>query len=122
MDAEHVSPPDVRAAADHVVATHDDGGIAEVIDLLLEPFRYSYMFKAIWVSALVAGVCAFLSCYLVMKRWAPMGDALSHAVVPGVAPSDSATARRVAGARRSCSAAFTRRAWDSWWPRDRNRA
>ncbi len=56
-----------------------------MIDLLLEPFHYSYMFKAIWVSALVAGVCAFLSCYLIMKRWALMGDALSHAVVPGVA-------------------------------------
>ncbi len=56
-----------------------------MIDLLVEPFQYSYMFKAIWVSALVAGVCAFLSCYLVMKRWALMGDALSHAVVPGVA-------------------------------------
>ena len=56
-----------------------------MIDLLMEPFQYSYMFKAIWVSALVAGVCAFLSCYLVMKRWALMGDALSHAVVPGVA-------------------------------------
>lgn len=56
-----------------------------MIDLLVEPFQYGYMFKAIWVSALVAGVCAFLSCYLVMKRWALMGDALSHAVVPGVA-------------------------------------
>ncbi|MBX9716217.1 MAG: metal ABC transporter permease, partial [Burkholderiaceae bacterium] len=53
-------------------------------DLLLEPFHYSYMFKAIWVSALVGGVCAFLSCYLVMKRWSLMGDALSHAFVPVV--------------------------------------
>ena len=56
-----------------------------MIETLLAPFQYSYMFKAIWVSALVAGVCAFLSCYLIMKRWALMGDALSHAVVPGVA-------------------------------------
>lgn len=56
-----------------------------MIDVLLAPFQYSYMFKAIWVCALVAGVCAFLSCYLIMKRWALMGDALSHAVVPGVA-------------------------------------
>lgn len=56
-----------------------------MIELLLEPFSYDYMARAIWVSALVGGVCAFLSCYLVLKGWALMGDALSHAVVPGVA-------------------------------------
>jgi manganese/iron transport system permease protein len=56
-----------------------------MIELLLEPFTYSYMARAIWVSALVGGVCAFLSCYLVLKGWSLMGDALSHAVVPGVA-------------------------------------
>ncbi|MCX7379030.1 MAG: metal ABC transporter permease [Alphaproteobacteria bacterium] len=55
------------------------------MELLLEPFTYSYMARAIWVSALVGGVCAFLSCYLVLKGWSLMGDALSHAVVPGVA-------------------------------------
>ena len=55
------------------------------MDMLLEPFAYSYMARAIWVSALVGGVCAFLSCYLVLKGWSLMGDALSHAVVPGVA-------------------------------------
>ncbi|MGL4975214.1 MAG: metal ABC transporter permease [Bosea sp. (in: a-proteobacteria)] len=53
--------------------------------LLLEPFAYNYLVKAIGVSALVGGVCAFLSCYLIMKGWSLMGDALSHAVVPGVA-------------------------------------
>jgi manganese/iron transport system permease protein len=56
-----------------------------VIDLLLEPFAYQYMLKAIWVSALVGGVCAFLSCYLMLKGWSLMGDALAHAIVPGVA-------------------------------------
>ena len=56
-----------------------------MIDVLFEPFTYNYMAKAIWVSALVGGVCAFLSCYLILKGWAMMGDALSHAVVPGVA-------------------------------------
>lgn len=55
------------------------------MDLLAEPFNYSYMAKAIWVSALVGAVCAFLSCYLILKGWALMGDALSHSVVPGVA-------------------------------------
>ncbi|QCO58038.1 metal ABC transporter permease (plasmid) [Pseudorhodobacter turbinis] len=52
---------------------------------LLEPFGYSYMFNAMWVSALVGGVCAFLSCYLMLKGWSLIGDALSHSVVPGVA-------------------------------------
>ncbi len=51
----------------------------------LEPFAYSYMTNAMWVSALVGGVCAFLSSYLVLKGWSLIGDALSHSVVPGVA-------------------------------------
>jgi len=54
-------------------------------DLLLEPFQYNYMVKAIWVSAGVGAVCAFLSAYLMLKGWSLMGDALSHSVVPGVA-------------------------------------
>jgi manganese/iron transport system permease protein len=53
--------------------------------ILLEPFGYSYMLNAMWVSALVGGVCAFLSCYLMLKGWSLIGDALSHAIVPGVA-------------------------------------
>jgi len=53
--------------------------------VLLEPFAYSYMARAIWVCALVGGVCAFLSAYLMLKGWSLMGDALSHAIVPGVA-------------------------------------
>jgi manganese/iron transport system permease protein len=56
-----------------------------MIETLIEPFTYGYMARAIWVSALVGGVCAFLSCYLILKGWSLMGDALSHAVVPGVA-------------------------------------
>jgi manganese/iron transport system permease protein len=53
--------------------------------LLLEPFTYGYMLNAMWVSALVGAVCAFLSCYLMLKGWSLIGDALSHAIVPGVA-------------------------------------
>ncbi|SLN28571.1 metal ABC transporter permease [Roseisalinus antarcticus] len=53
--------------------------------ILLEPFTYGYMTNAMWVSALVGGVCAFLSCYLMLKGWSLIGDALSHSVVPGVA-------------------------------------
>lgn len=56
-----------------------------MLELLLEPFAYQYMLKAIMVSALVGGVCAFLSSYLMLKGWSLIGDALSHAVVPGVA-------------------------------------
>lgn len=52
---------------------------------LLEPFTYSYMVNAMWVSALVGGVCAFLSAYLMLKGWSLVGDALSHSIVPGVA-------------------------------------
>ncbi len=55
------------------------------MDILLEPFAYQYMVKAIWVCALVGGMCAFLSAYLIMKGWSLMGDALAHSVVPGVA-------------------------------------
>lgn len=53
--------------------------------ILLEPFDYNYMTTAMWVSALVGGVCAFLSAYLMLKGWSLIGDALSHSVVPGVA-------------------------------------
>jgi manganese/iron transport system permease protein len=56
-----------------------------MIDLLLEPFSYNYMVNAMWVSALVGGVCAFLSAYLMLKGWSLIGDALSHSIVPGVA-------------------------------------
>lgn len=52
---------------------------------LLEPFTYGYMTNAMWVSALVGGVCAFLSSYLMLKGWSLIGDALAHSVVPGVA-------------------------------------
>ncbi|WP_394177394.1 metal ABC transporter permease [Yoonia maritima] len=56
-----------------------------MIETLLQPFGYSYMFNAMWVSALVGGVCAFLSAYLMLKGWSLIGDALSHSIVPGVA-------------------------------------
>ena len=56
-----------------------------MIATLLEPFGYSYMVNAIWVSGLVGCVCGFLSAYLMLKGWSLIGDALSHAIVPGVA-------------------------------------
>ncbi len=55
------------------------------MNALLEPFSYEYMLNAMWVSAMVGGLCAFLSCYLMLKGWSLIGDALSHSIVPGVA-------------------------------------
>ncbi len=55
------------------------------METLLLPFSYGYMFNAMWVSALVGAVCAFLSAYLMLKGWSLIGDALSHSIVPGVA-------------------------------------
>lgn len=55
------------------------------MELLLEPFSYDFMLKAIWVSSIVGAACAFLSAFLILKGWSLMGDALSHSVVPGVA-------------------------------------
>ena len=55
------------------------------MNLLFEPFSYAYMVNAIWCSALVGAICAFLSAYLMLKGWSLIGDALSHSVVPGVA-------------------------------------
>ncbi|CCQ62843.1 ABC-type Mn2+ and Zn2+ transport systems,permease components [Crocosphaera watsonii WH 0401] len=49
-----------------------------------EPLRYGFLVQAIWVSAFVGLVCAVLSCYITLKGWSLMGDAISHAVVPGV--------------------------------------
>ncbi|MFD0916326.1 metal ABC transporter permease [Pseudahrensia aquimaris] len=55
------------------------------MEAFLAPFGYSYMVNAMWVSALVGAVCAFLSVFLMLKGWSLIGDALSHSIVPGVA-------------------------------------
>ncbi|MES2705709.1 MAG: metal ABC transporter permease [Verrucomicrobiota bacterium] len=54
------------------------------MEQLLIPFHYDYMLRAIQVSALIGGVCGLLSGFITLKGWSLMGDALSHAVVPGV--------------------------------------
>lgn len=61
------------------------GAEGRKMNVLLEPFSYEYMLNAMWVSAMVGGLCAFLSCYLMLKGWSLIGDALSHSIVPGVA-------------------------------------
>ncbi|PLW75633.1 metal ABC transporter permease [Cohaesibacter celericrescens] len=55
------------------------------MEILLEPFSYDYMRNAMFISALVGAICAFLSSYLMLKGWSLIGDALSHSIVPGVA-------------------------------------
>lgn len=54
------------------------------LDWFIAPLQYEFMVKAILVSALVGVVCSALSCYMTLKGWALMGDAVSHAVMPGV--------------------------------------
>jgi manganese/iron transport system permease protein len=54
------------------------------VAFLIEPFAYDFMQRALGMSLLVAAVCGVLSCYLVLKGWSLMGDAISHAVLPGI--------------------------------------
>lgn len=54
------------------------------LDFLLEPLGYDFMVRALVTSVLAAVVCALLSCWLVLIGWSLMGDAVSHAVLPGV--------------------------------------
>lgn len=51
---------------------------------LLEPFQYGFMIEAMLMAALIGATCALLSCYLVLRGWSLMGDAVSHAVLPGI--------------------------------------
>ena len=55
-----------------------------LIETLLSPFRFDFMVNALVISAIVAVPMALLSCFLVLKGWSLMGDAISHAVFPGV--------------------------------------
>jgi manganese transport system permease protein len=56
----------------------------ELLQWFAAPLQHEFMVKAIFVSALVGVVCSVLSCYMTLKGWALMGDAVSHAVMPGV--------------------------------------
>jgi manganese transport system permease protein len=56
----------------------------DLIQWFVAPLQHEFMVKAILVSALVGIVCSALSCYMTLKGWALMGDAVSHAVMPGV--------------------------------------
>lgn len=58
-----------------------------MIDWILEPLQYGFMTRALLVTVVAAVTCALLSCWLVQIGWSLMGDAVSHAVLPGVAIS-----------------------------------
>ena len=53
-------------------------------ETLTLPFKFSFMQNAFLISMIIAVPTALLSCFLVMKGWALMGDAVSHAVLPGI--------------------------------------
>jgi manganese/iron transport system ATP-binding protein len=74
-----------RAGHEELLVKQREKAMNELLQSLLTPFQYDYMLRAIWVSALIGGVCGFLSAFVTLKGWSLMGDALSHAVVPGVA-------------------------------------
>jgi manganese transport system permease protein len=54
------------------------------LDFVLEPLQYEFMVRALVTTVIAAVVCAVLSCWLVLVGWSLMGDAVSHAVLPGV--------------------------------------
>ena len=56
----------------------------EILQFIIEPLQYAFMLKAVLVSAAVGATCAILSCFMILKGWSLLGDAISHAVLPGV--------------------------------------
>lgn len=54
-------------------------------DSISDAFQYAFMQRALLTSVLVGAICGILSCYVILKRWSLLGDAISHAVLPGVA-------------------------------------
>jgi manganese/iron transport system permease protein len=57
---------------------------SETVQMILEPFEYDFMLSAFFVAITVSIVMAMLSCYIVLKGWSLMGDAIAHAVLPGI--------------------------------------
>ena len=55
-----------------------------MIELLLSPFNFDFMINAFLIISIISFPTALLSCYLVLKGWSLMGDAISHAVLPGI--------------------------------------
>ncbi len=55
-----------------------------MINLLLQPFEFEFMINAFLISIAISVPASVLSCYLILKGWSLMGDAISHAVLPGI--------------------------------------
>ena len=58
--------------------------MSEWFDFITVPLSFGFMQRALMASVLIGAVCSVLSCYLVLKGWSLMGDAISHAVLPGI--------------------------------------
>ena len=69
-----------------------------MIEVLVQPFQFPFMQNAFWIALIVAPPTALLSCFLVLKGWALMGDAVSHAVLPGIVLAYMAGVPLLAGA------------------------
>jgi manganese transport system permease protein/manganese/iron transport system permease protein len=68
------------------------------MEALLAPFTHAFMLEAMGVGSVVAAACALLSCFVVLKGWSLLGDAVSHAVLPGVVIASALGAPLAAGA------------------------
>lgn len=82
--------------------------MSDLLSVLAEPFRHDFMLRALLTGTLVAATCGVLSCFLVLRGWALLGDAVAHAVLPGVVLAYAAGLPLAVGAFASgllCSAA-----------------
>ncbi len=61
--------------------------MADVVELLLQPLRYPFMVRGLLASLMVGTLCAVVGSYVVLRGMAFFGDALAHAILPGVAAS-----------------------------------
>jgi manganese/iron transport system permease protein len=69
---------------------------------LFEPLHFGFMRDALLVGVVIAAMCALLSCFLILKGWSLMGDAISHAVLPGIVLAYIAGIPLAIGAFSSC--------------------
>ena len=58
--------------------------MAHALEFVTAPLAFEFMQRALLAAVLIGAVCAVLSCYLVLRGWSLMGDAISHAVLPGI--------------------------------------
>jgi len=56
-----------------------------LITFITEPLTHEFMQRALLISILIGTVCSIFSCFLILKGWSLMGDAVSHAILPGLA-------------------------------------